>query len=255
MNCKICKYEFCWICSGNWADHGQSTGGYYKCNRYEADPKHNSKSEADRAKAELDKYLHYYQRYHAHDMSLKFAALQREVAEKKMLEQQEATKASWIDVQFVKQAVEQVIECRRVLKFTYALGYFLNDDPGKQLFEHHQEMLEKNTDRLQEYTEEPLEKMDRGNIVNLTRVTEKFLESMLASATNDLIMGSDAALTSAAATGRAALKGEATGAASPTAPSRSSSSGSKPQSSPRVTRASSKSASATSSSSSSASRR
>lgn len=23
MNCKLCKYEFCWICMGSWADHGQ----------------------------------------------------------------------------------------------------------------------------------------------------------------------------------------------------------------------------------------
>ena len=23
MNCKLCKFEFCWICMGSWADHGQ----------------------------------------------------------------------------------------------------------------------------------------------------------------------------------------------------------------------------------------
>jgi ariadne-1 len=23
MNCKLCKHEFCWICMGSWADHGQ----------------------------------------------------------------------------------------------------------------------------------------------------------------------------------------------------------------------------------------
>lgn len=185
MNCKICKYEFCWICNGSWDQHNQATGGYYKCNRYEATTTDNTKSAADKAKAELDKYLHYYQRYHAHDVSLKFASQQRELAERKMVEQQEAFKTSWIDVQFLKQAVELVIECRRVLKYTYALGFFLQDDASKQLFEYHQEMLEINTETLHEYTEASLEKLDRSSIVNLTRVTEKFLEHLLASAAND----------------------------------------------------------------------
>jgi ariadne-1 len=52
MNCKMCKHEFCWICMGSWSDHGQNTGGYYKCNKY--DPQ-NSDNNAAKAKAELDR--------------------------------------------------------------------------------------------------------------------------------------------------------------------------------------------------------
>jgi hypothetical protein len=58
-----------------------------------------------------------------------------------------------------------VIDCRRVLKYTYVLGFFLKDHSAeKQLFEHHQEMLEKNTERLQEYTELPLDQIDRTQV-------------------------------------------------------------------------------------------
>lgn len=39
-----------------------------------------------------------------------------------MMETQEKNKDAWIDVQFLKQAAEQVIDCRRVLKYTYVLG-------------------------------------------------------------------------------------------------------------------------------------
>jgi ariadne-1 len=53
----------------------------------------------------------------------------------------------------------------------------------KQLFEHHQEMLEKNTEKLQEYTEKNLDDIDRTQVVNLTRVTEKFMASLLTSMT------------------------------------------------------------------------
>ncbi|KAJ1382999.1 hypothetical protein B484DRAFT_411286, partial [Ochromonadaceae sp. CCMP2298] len=77
-----------------------------------------------------------------------------------------------------------VIDCRRVLKYTYVLGtHTHNSSAEKQLFEHHQEMLEKNTERLQEITEKKLELIDRTQVVNLTRVTEKFMGSLLASMT------------------------------------------------------------------------
>lgn len=99
-----------------------------------------------------------------------------------MVERQEAQRSTWIDVQFLKHAAEQVIDCRRVLKYTYVLGYFLPDDSAeKQLFEHHQELLEKNTEKLHELTEQSLDTMDRTQVVNLTRVTERFMSHLLAS--------------------------------------------------------------------------
>ncbi|KAL8154527.1 hypothetical protein AgCh_000043 [Apium graveolens] len=37
MNCTPpCKFEFCWLCLGVWSDHGERTGGFCACNRYEA---------------------------------------------------------------------------------------------------------------------------------------------------------------------------------------------------------------------------
>mmetsp|Transcript_38140 Transcript_38140/g.36501 ORF Transcript_38140/g.36501 Transcript_38140/m.36501 type:complete len:115 (-) Transcript_38140:507-851(-) len=35
MTCKMCSHEFCWICLGSWKEHGASTGGSYKCNKYD----------------------------------------------------------------------------------------------------------------------------------------------------------------------------------------------------------------------------
>ena len=99
-----------------------------------------------------------------------------------MIELQESGKSAWIDVQFLKQAVEQVIECRRVLKYTYVLGYFLEDlTQEKRLFEYHQEMLEKHTETLHHYTEMSLDNLDRTQVINLTRVAEKFMSSLLSS--------------------------------------------------------------------------
>lgn len=34
--CFQCKHDFCWVCLEQWKRHNSSTGGYFKCNRYEA---------------------------------------------------------------------------------------------------------------------------------------------------------------------------------------------------------------------------
>ena len=33
MTCSQCRSEFCWLCLGMWAEHGERTGGFYNCNK------------------------------------------------------------------------------------------------------------------------------------------------------------------------------------------------------------------------------
>ena len=173
------------------AEHGATTGGFYKCNRFDPS-KDNEDDQSDTAKAkrELDRYLHYYKRYHGHDQAMAFATKQLEATERRMVELQESTQGSWIDVQFLKAANEMVIECRRVLKNTYVFGYYLPTDAAKQreLFENLQEHLEKFTETLSEMTELPIDQMDRTEIVNVTRVTESFLANLIQGAEAGLDM-------------------------------------------------------------------
>lgn len=189
MTCRKCHFEFCWICMQDWTKHGSGTGGYYKCNRYEAQAA-DQDTDAARAKAELDRYLHYYQRYANHSEAGKFAHRMREGTEARMIELQ-ATHgdSSWIDVQFLNAATEQLIECRRVLKYTYVFGYYLQAGKEKNLFEYLQEDLEKNTEHLTGLSEMPLDKMNRADIVNYTRVTETFLKNLLTGVEDGLTSG------------------------------------------------------------------
>lgn len=177
MTCQRCKYEFCWICMGDWNDHGANTGGYYKCNKFDssgtAGPEDNS--DAAKAKRELDRYLHYYKRYHAHAEAQKFAKKQLKETEARMVLLQESSDdARWSDVEFLKIANEQLVECRRVLKYTYVYAYYLPSTGEaamrKERFEHHQEMLERFTENLSEMSEKPLAEMDRTDVVNQVRV-------------------------------------------------------------------------------------
>ena len=65
------------------------------------------------------------------------------------------------------------LQCRRVLKYSYAYGYYMKEGPEKRLFEHLQEHLEKNTEHLAELSEMPLLKINRTEVVNFSRVTQK----------------------------------------------------------------------------------
>jgi len=184
MTCSKCRHEFCWICMGDWSDHGANTGGYYKCNKY--DPNGGSppedQSDAARAKRELDRYLHYYKRYHAHAEAQKFAKRQLKETEARMVLLQESSDDSkWSDVEFLKTANEQLVECRRVLKYTYVFAYYMVSSSAmqKERFEYHQEMLERFTESLSELSEKPLNEMDRTNVVNQTRVVDKFMKQVL----------------------------------------------------------------------------
>jgi len=177
MHCAMCKYEFCWICLGDWKAHSSTTGGYYNCNRFSEDSE--KKKTAESAKRELERYIFYYSRYQGHQQALKFAAKQRTQAESRMMDMQRTLGMGCVDVQFVMDAAEQLLECRRVLMYTYPMAYYLEDGPRKKLFEYNQGMLEANTEELSRLTELAIDRIDRATMVNYTRVTAKFRTSLL----------------------------------------------------------------------------
>lgn len=69
-------------------------------------------------------------RYQAHHSSQQIAEKQQDTTERRMVELQEAVGSAWIDVQFLKTAVEQLIECRRVLKWVCICVYILSHVDG-----------------------------------------------------------------------------------------------------------------------------
>merc|ERR1712232_1042318 len=84
-NCGGCGYEFCWLCRGNWSDHGTHTGGYYTCNKYDSSEAKKEDLSAEDIKTELDRYMFYYHRYESHLSARKIAKSQRETAEERAI--------------------------------------------------------------------------------------------------------------------------------------------------------------------------
>ncbi|KAF7980381.1 hypothetical protein HWV62_38851 [Athelia sp. TMB] len=154
MTCKKCKHEFCWVCMGPWSEHGTA---WYSCNRYEEKDGIDARDAQSKSRASLERYLHYYNRWANHEQSAKLSMELYTKTEKKMEEMQITSDLTWIEVQFMKKAVDEVDKCRMTLKWTYAMAYYLEKSNEKELFEDNQRDLERAVEDLSELLEQPIE--------------------------------------------------------------------------------------------------
>ena len=83
----------------------------------------------------------YYNRWANHEQSAKLSLDLYTKTEKKMEEMQITSALTWIEVQFMKKAVEEVDKCRTTLKWTYSMAYYLAKGNEKDLFEDNQRFL------------------------------------------------------------------------------------------------------------------
>lgn len=71
--------------------------------------------------------------------------------EKKMEEMQLTTDLTWIEVQFMKKAVDIVENCRTTLKWTYSMAYYLQSGNQKAMFEDNQRSVSPSTQTSRSY--------------------------------------------------------------------------------------------------------
>lgn len=200
-----CKYEFCWLCLGAWSDHGERTGGFYACNRYEAAKQEGVYDDAEKrremAKNSLERYTHYYERWATNQSSR-----QKALADLHQMQAVHLEKLSDIQCQpesqlkFIIEAWLQIVECRRVLKWTYAYGYYLPEyeHAKRQFFEYLQGEAESGLERLHQCAEKELQgyfeaegpskefNEFRTKLAGLTSVTRNYFENLVRALENGL---------------------------------------------------------------------
>uniref|UniRef100_A0A1Y1JWN5 RBR-type E3 ubiquitin transferase n=1 Tax=Photinus pyralis TaxID=7054 RepID=A0A1Y1JWN5_PHOPY len=162
MVCKnqSCKADFCWVCLGPWEPHGSS---WYSCNRYDDHEAKAARDAQDRSRAELQRYLFYCNRYMNHMQSLRFENKLYEEVQAKMDEMQD-NNMGWIEVQFLKRAVDILCKCRQTLMYTYVFAYYLRKNNQSVIFEDNQKDLESSTELLSEYLERDITQENLPNI-------------------------------------------------------------------------------------------
>ena len=190
-----CTFEFCWLCLGAWSEHRVGRG---LCNRYgTAQQKGTDGSERERemAKNSLKRYNHYYERWATNESSRVKALSDLQQMQAVQIEKLRDTlgQPRVSGLMSVIEAWLQIVECRRVLKWTYAYGYFLpeHEHCKRQLFECLQGQAEHHLERLHICAEKELQGFIDGEspakdfndfcskLVNLTKVTGTYFENLL----------------------------------------------------------------------------
>ncbi|XP_066587714.1 potential E3 ubiquitin-protein ligase ariadne-2 [Prorops nasuta] len=169
MQCYNCKYDFCWMCLGDWKAHGSD---YYECSRYKENPNIAHESAHVQAREALKKYLHYYERWENHSRSLKLEEQTLETIKSRVDKKVMNASGTWIDWQHLYEAASLLARCRYTLQYTYPYAYYMESGSRKELFEYQQAQLEAEIENLS-WKIERAETTDRGDLENQMDIAEK----------------------------------------------------------------------------------
>lgn len=127
MTCSICRYQFCWICSRNWASHNDETGGFFRCTIFEGAGAKTSSEEtmaAGRRLLESETFVSFYFRARAQEDSLLLESKFMLSAERRMLDILERTSNANTDVTFIKTTFHLLIRARKYLRGIWIWSFF-----------------------------------------------------------------------------------------------------------------------------------
>uniref|UniRef100_A0A1A8NSM8 Ankyrin repeat and IBR domain-containing protein 1 n=1 Tax=Nothobranchius rachovii TaxID=451742 RepID=A0A1A8NSM8_9TELE len=193
MQCAKCKYDFCWICLEEWKKHSSSTGGYYRCTRYEVIQQLEEQSKEMTVEAEkkhksfqeLDRFMHYYTRFRNHEHSYKLEHKLLKTAKEKMEQLSRAfisREGSPPDTRFIEDGVTELLKTRRILKCSYPYGFFLQQgSTQKEIFELMQTDLEMVVEDLAQKVNRPYLRTPRHKIMSAARLVQQKRQEFLAS--------------------------------------------------------------------------
>jgi len=155
MVCSSCRHEFCWACFDDWATHGQSTGGFFRCNKYEdrqvelharheeasahtaeeykglrqraleEREKHADEELAYRNAQSLRKRVFYFLSQHDHHKEGFIWALEiLEVSKNRQQSLLSPQQREFIPV--MEKVLRLIMRCRQVLRWAQIVSYFMN---------------------------------------------------------------------------------------------------------------------------------
>ncbi|GJZ12119.1 probable E3 ubiquitin-protein ligase ARI8 [Tanacetum coccineum] len=191
MTCrKPCGYRFCWLCLEP-CHYGSS------CNGYRTKVVNQN---LELAKEALERYTHHYVRWDANKRSRRKALLDLHKIKTTHLKRLSLIYCLPVtQLQFITDAWLQIVECRRVLKWTYVYGYYIpkQEEAKKLFFEYLQGRAEAGLEQLHfcaekglrtHINEASLEKFSsfRAKLANLTRVTRSYFEKLVRALENGL---------------------------------------------------------------------
>lgn len=157
MTCRKCKHEFCWICYGDWKLHNQNN---WQCNRFDPEAIATKEKTKTKFKKSLSRYLHFYQRFAAHQISMVGDYKTLATIQGHMLEYMKHTVSnglntlSWSDVQFLIDSFKALCSGRKSLMWSYAFAFYLQSNNFSTIFESMQDFLSDTVEKLSQIFED-----------------------------------------------------------------------------------------------------
>jgi len=197
MRCRLCKFSFCWLCLRDMSIC-MKKGCSGTLNNVQVWHYHqeiyDDEMQRTNAKNCLDKYTYY--------EILRKKALQN-LIEMNSTAYIKSLGISWIKTDtyfdFIKDALKQLVECRRVLKWAYVYGYYLpeNENARIEFFEHIESIAQVALERLRHCAESELRKVlhdgseeefcdFRLKLITLTRVAKSYFMNLVSGLENGL---------------------------------------------------------------------
>ncbi|CAN0909941.1 Probable E3 ubiquitin-protein ligase ARI1 [Linum grandiflorum] len=201
--CCVCGQPFCWLCGGpTGTSHTWDSIAGHSCGRYKED----AEQKTARAKRDLYRYMHYYNRYKAHTDSSKLENKLEETIKGRVSVSGDRD-CTLRDFSWATSALNRLFRSRRVLLHSYAFAYYMfglelfegemtaeDREIKLNLFEDQQQQLEANVERLSKYLEEPFDMYSadklmetRMQVINLTVATDLRCKRMFECIENDLL--------------------------------------------------------------------
>ncbi|CAL1396216.1 unnamed protein product [Linum trigynum] len=213
----LCSHSFCWSCSEdkhspvdcetvkNWSlkNASESQNEMWKKVNTKPCPKCSRAIEKNEGFIEgrMKRYQHYYERWAANEKSRQIAIRDlKDVRENVVSEIGRVHRQNHSQLMFLTEAWEQIVECRRVLKWTYAYGYYLpiGEAAKKQFFEYLQGQAETCLERLHDCAEKEMKRFVvqgscmheyaafRMKLNELTKMCKTYFENLVRALENGL---------------------------------------------------------------------
>lgn len=183
----LCGQSFCWLCGGaTGRDHTYTSISGHSCGRYKDDLERNSQL----AKGYLERYIHYHNRFKAHEDSFILESKLKETIQQKV-NQLEENESERKDFSWVINGLHNLFRSRRVLSCSYVFAYYMfgelfKDQISKKerkinqlLFEDQQQQFEAHVEKLSQF----LEKFDSYTEMEIVDFKMKFM-ALLATTDN-----------------------------------------------------------------------
>lgn len=189
MKCSKCKFDFCWVCQESWKRHSSATGGYFRCNRFEAVGKADERQgsmisdavDRNNQMQEISRFLHFYTRFRNHENSQKLEEpllvnvhQKMEVLANSLLGNSQKNDSNDNSTKFIEDGVRELLKARRILCGSYVYGFYIEDDGyNKSIFEFMQNELEEVTEKLSEMIARPYLRTPKTVIVQTTLLARR----------------------------------------------------------------------------------